>query len=295
MSKHTSAVLSLIFVMLVWGSSFSVTKIAVAELPPVYFAFLRFSVAAVILLLTLALRKKKNSVKIPLGSITMMGLFGITLYYIFFNFSMLYTSASTGALLQGFIPVIIAVLAAGLLKEKIARLQLAGILVSVAGVILVGFVNVPKENAVDPFVGNLLMIICIFAWSFYTIISKKLASADPLSVITYTTAIGAAFLLPAVFIELRHQSWPSPSFSAWTAIIYLGAVASALCYYLYNKSLEQLSATQVGNFLNLDPVAGAAMAVIFLHEKILLLQVIGCVLILGGVWLSARFGKTIVS
>ncbi|MEO6290133.1 MAG: DMT family transporter [Ginsengibacter sp.] len=288
MSKRTSAILSLIFVMLIWGSSFSVTKMAVTSLPPVYFAFLRFGVASVILILVLAFRRKKTKSKIPLGSIILMGLTGITLYYIFFNCSLLYTSAATGALLQGFIPVLVAFLAAMMLHEKIQRSQLTGILMCLAGVALVGFLDIPIENAANPVLGNLLMIVCIFSWAFYTVLSKKVAMHDSLKVITYTTVIGTAFLFPAVLIELRGQPWPNPSVTGWAAIIYLGAFASALCYFLYNKAFEQLSAAQVGNFLNLDPIIGAAFAVIFLHEKILIWQIVGGILVLIGVWLSAR-------
>ncbi len=114
------------------------------------------------------------------------------------------------------------------------------------------------------------------------------SSFDPLSVITYTTVTGTLFLFPAVLVELHHKSWPMPSLSGWLAIIYLGAIGSALCYYLYSKALEELSASQVGNFLNLDPVTGAGLAVMFLHEKILLWQIAGCILILTGVWLSIK-------
>ncbi len=294
MSKRTRAVISLIFVMFVWGSSFSVTKMAVAALPPVYFAFLRFSVASIVLIPFLLSKSKKAVEKVPPLIIILMALTGITCYYIFFNFSLRYTSASMGALLEGFIPINIALLAAIFLKEKLRSIQLAGIFISVAGVILVGFIKISVQNAPDPFTGNLLMIVCIFLWAVYTILSKKLALSDPLTVITYTTITGTLFLLPAVLVELNNKPWPMPSLSGWMAIIYLGAIGSALCYFLYSKALEHLSAAQVGNFLNLDPVTGAGLAIIFLHEKILLWQIAGCVLILTGVWLSTKnAGKVI--
>jgi drug/metabolite transporter (DMT)-like permease len=293
MTKHNRAVISLIFVMLVWGSSFSVTKVAVSEMPAVYFAFLRFSLASLILILASIARRKKTTAKIPMGIVTLMGLTGVSFFYIFFNWSLKYTSASMGALLEGFIPIVIAITAAIFLKERLRTQQVLGILISVSGVILVGFVNVPSKYAPHPFLGNMLMIVCVFLWATYTILSKKVATYDPLLVITYTTVTGTLFLIPVLLVELHNRSWPIPTFSGWVSIIYLGAIGSALCYYLYNKALEQLSAAEVGNFLNLDPVTGAALAIIFLHEKIMLWQIVGCLLILTGVWLSTKFTTTL--
>jgi drug/metabolite transporter (DMT)-like permease len=293
MSSKKRAVLGLLFVMLAWGSSFTVTKMAVEELPPVYFAFIRFGIASVIMLLACFFNRKSivPPSPVPHFHLVIMGLSGISIFYIFFNYSLKYTSASTGALLEGFIPVNIAILAAIFLKEKLLPGQFAGILLSVAGVILVGFVRVPPVNAPRPLLGNILMIICVFAWSVYTIVSKKVAHLNPVYVITYITVVGTIFLVPSMLFEMGGHNWPMPSAKAWIAALYLGAIASALCYFLYNKALESLTASQVGNFLNLDPVTGALIAIVFLGEKIVLLQVTGCLMVFTGVWLSARTKK----
>lgn len=287
MSAYKKAVITIVLVMLIWGSSFTVTKIVVNQLPPAWFAFLRFVVASLILLVIYFSKKKPPGQKPPISMLVWMGLSGVTFYYLFFNLSMRYTSAATGALLQGFIPVIIAVMAAIFLKEKISPRQRAGILISVLGVAIVGFVAAPAEAAAArPLLGNALMMVCILSWCVYTILSKKTAGADPMLVTTWVTVTGTLFLIPAVLVEAAGHPLPLPSFQGWTGIFYLGAFASALCYFWYNNALQHLSAAQVGNFLNLDPVAGAGIAVIALHEKISPLQTGGCLLVVAGVWLS---------
>lgn len=292
MSSYNKAILYTILVMFIWGSSFTVTKVVVADLPPFYFAFLRHATASVVLLLMLWLRRKKPAPagKLPVGTLLWMGLTGVTLYYLFLNLSMRYTSAATGALLQGFIPVVIVVMAAVFLKEAMTRKKIAGAIISVLGVFIVGFLQTSSPGEKDPLFGNLLVIGCIMAWSVYTILSKKVARFDATLVTAWITVSGTVFLIPAVVAEAVYHPLVMPSLQNWLAILYLGVFASALCYVLYNQSLQYLSAAQVGTFLNLDPVIGAIIAILFLHEKVGWLQVVGCGLVLTGIWLSSSRG-----
>jgi drug/metabolite transporter (DMT)-like permease len=289
MKGYYRGIFSLVFVMIVWGSSFTVTKVAVGNLPPIYFAFLRFAVASMIMLVVYLVKRPVVSWKsLPHATLIAMSLTGVTLFYIFFNYSLQYTSASTGALLEGFIPAIIALLAAIFLKEKLTRRQVIGIAISFLGIVLLGSGKNESASAPDPVFGNLLMLGAVICWAVYTILSKKVAEIDPVAVTFYITLAGTLGLLPALFVEMYGQPIPIPNAVSWLSIVYLGAIASALCYLLYNSALEKLSASQVGSFLNLDPVTGALIAIIFLHEKIALFQLLGCALVFTGVAISTR-------
>jgi drug/metabolite transporter (DMT)-like permease len=285
-------------VILAWGSTFTVTKAIIGTIPPFYFAFLRFVVASVLLLIIYFIRRKKlkpSQVPVPYGAITMMGVVGVTLYYIFFNLSMVYTSASSGALIQGCMPVFIAIMAVIFLKERLTIKETGGIILSVIGVILVGFITSVHQDAPNSFLGNLLMIGAILAWSVYTILSKKIAQVNSLVVTCFSTVIGTVLLFPAVVFELWHKPLPVITFNGWLAIIYLGAIASALSFFLYNQALETLTASEIGVLINLDPIVGAAIAIIFLNESINAWQIGGTVLVLGGAWLSTHKSKSEVA
>ncbi len=85
--------------------------------------------------------RRKSRLPLPWGKLTLMGLSGTTLYYLCFNTGMHYVTASTGALIEGLVPVAIAVPAALILKEHLNGRLVAGIVLSVTGVILVGFIG----------------------------------------------------------------------------------------------------------------------------------------------------------
>lgn len=285
MNQSTKGLLSILFVMIVWGSASSVTKIAVTEVPPYTLAFLRFFTALITLLLMRPFSRSVNNAPIPWVPVAFMGLSGVTAFYIFFNLSLLYTSASIGSLIQGFIPVSIAILAVIFLKERLSWLQITGILLSVTGIILIG-VLANGRGAPSSIKGNLFMILASLAWAIYTILSKKVMSADPLKVTIGVAITGVLFLIPFAVAENWRTGIPHISSKGWIAIFYLGSIGSALCYFLYNKAMEIMSAAQVGNFLNLDPLIGLLVALIFLGEHINMLQAIGGLLVIVGVFLS---------
>ncbi|MGN8071135.1 DMT family transporter [Mucilaginibacter sp. SG564] len=293
LNKKFIGLSSILFVMIVWGSSYPVTKIIINDVAPLTLAFCRCSVGAVTLLLTFFITKDKPIraylIGVPWPYIIFMGLSGVTCFYTLFNLSAQMTSASVGSLIQGFIPVCIALFAAVFLKEKLSAVQVIGIIASLIGVMLIGFLssdnNTDTRNSIT---GNLLMIVAVVSWAAYTIMSKKAAHFNPLLITSLSTLVGSACLLPAAIFENRYTGWPVIHLNSWLVILYLGAVSSGICYFLYSKSLRLLTASQVGNFANLDPVVGLLISLIFLNEHINILQIAGAVLVLGGIVLSTR-------
>lgn len=288
--RKTGALFSIILIVTIWGSASAVTKLAVESIPPYVFALLRNIIAAACLLPYYFIRKKNipSSQALPWKKVTWMGLTGITFFYLFFNLALYYTTAAAGALIQGFIPVAIILLSILILKEKLKQLQIAGILLSVTGVVLIGFVGT-FSGARNAILGNTLMILAVLCWGFYTIISKSLQQYDAVQLTTFSTTIGTIGLLPAAAFQLwQQQQWPTISMNGWLSILYLGVFSSAICYILYNKVLKVLSGVQVGNFMNFDPIVGALIAIIFLGERVTVWQVTGGVLVLIGVVLTSR-------
>lgn len=269
------------------------TKSVVDVLPPGCFAFVRFMIALVCLLPVYLSDRKAAAVqqfkKADYWWLFLMGITGISGYYVFFNYSLMYTSASSGALIQGFIPICIALSGVIFLKEHLSRLQLTGICLSFIGVILVGLIAAEDKGEKNSLTGNLFMIVAVLCWATYTLISRKLNHLKPIIITFWSGCMGTALLLPLSIYEFSQLTQPVHiSLKGWLSLIYLGAVSSAFCYLMYNKALEQLPAAMVGNFLNLDILIGVLIAVLFLHEQISLIQLTGGVFILSGLVLSSR-------
>ncbi|MBC7790762.1 MAG: DMT family transporter [Anaerolineae bacterium] len=288
MSPRHTAILSLILVMTIWGSAFAVTKATLSTVPPILFALLRFAVASVVLLPIAQLRGGAAKLKTPraLPIIVLMALSGVTLYYVGYNISLRYISASQAVLIQSAIPAVTAFFAFLFINERLNPKRVAGIAISLMGVALVMVAAAPPAGVSNALLGNGLMAFTTILWAAYTIFAKRLAEHDQIIVTAYSTAAGTVLLMPIALWEFLTRPVPDISAQDWLSVVYLGAISSAGGYWLYNRSLQQLQASQTSAFINLMPVVGVATAVIFLGESLVLWQLLGGALVLLGTWLS---------
>lgn len=289
-SPKAFAVVSLVLVMLIWGNAMVVIKVAQDEVPPLLLVLLRFALASAILLPLAQARGGLDTLPrpLPIGTLALMGLTGVTLFFTGVGLALLYTTVSASALIQGAIPAVTASLAVLLLGERFSRGRALGIGLSVLGVLVLMIGEDGGRDAPNPLLGNLLVVGAVVAWSIYTILGKRLQHAPQLAVTTYSTLVGTLLVLPLAAWDLAHFSWGTMSAGVWVAVVYLGAGASALSFLLWNRALQVLDASQVGNFVNLLPLVGIVSAALFLGELPAVGQLTGGALVLAGVWLVVR-------
>ncbi len=275
--------------MIVWGSTYVVTKSAVREIPPLTLAFLRYLIAALVLVPIVlgrggAMRLPRP---IPLAPLAWMGLTGIVILTVGFNYGLVYGSATQGALVYALSPAAVALAAVIGLQEALSRRRLAGIVLSVAGAAVVVVSGETDASAPRPVLGALCMAAGVLAWAHYTVIAKRFAAADQVVVIAWVSIIGTAMLLPLGAVELLRSPMAPPPAAAWLSTLFLGVFPSALAYIMYNRALRELDASLVGAWFTLDPLVGVATAVVLLGEVLRSGQVVGGVIALAGMWLAA--------
>jgi drug/metabolite transporter (DMT)-like permease len=292
-SRRAYALAGLILVMVMWGITYVVTKAAVREIPPLTLAALRYLIAASVLVPIAMAREGSMRLPraLPWAPLAGMGLTGIVILTVGFNYGLIYGSASQGALLYALSPAAVAIAAVLWLQEKLSRRRIGGIVLSVAGTALVVASGEIDRSAPRPLLGALCMLAGIVAWACYTVIAKRLAGADQIVVIAWVSMIGMAMLLPFAAVELLQSPMPRPSPDAWLATLFLGAVASATAYVVYNLALRELDASLVGAYFTLDPIVGVVTAIVFLGEVLRRGQVAGGAIAFAGMWLAASAAR----
>lgn len=135
--------------------------------------------------------------------------------------------------------------------------------------------------------GDLLIAASTLAWAGYTLVGKRLALTHSAGAITIAgIGWGVLLLLPLAVAEAIVVSPPELSLVRVGALVYLGVVASAVTFLLWNYALNSVGASVAGTSLNLVPVFGLAFALLA-GESISLVQLAGGVVVGCGVWLAS--------
>ena len=285
----TSTDLTMILVVLIWGANFSVVKIALAEIPPVGFAAVRFTLAGVLLWLFLCWREGPLKLsKSQLWKMTWVGIVGNTLYQVLFSYSLTITSAANGALLISTTPAMVALAGALLGIERMRRTTIAGIGLAFAGVGLVlaarglGFTNESVR-------GDLLMIGAAVCWTIYTLgVRTIVGDLSPLRITTMTMITGVPGLLLIGLPDILSTDWLALSGGAWFALCYATLLGLVVAYVLWNSSVRLVGSNRTAIYGCAIPLVAALVAWPALGEIPTWGQAAGAVLIIGGVLLTRK-------
>ncbi|HEX2954974.1 MAG TPA: DMT family transporter [Bacillota bacterium] len=275
--------LAIIFTILFWGFSYISTKTLLQTLSPFQVAAGRFLLAAgILLVISLATGKLQSIQKRDLPRMLFSAFSGIFVYFIFENSGLRLTTAGMGSLIIATIPVLNVIVSSVLLRKKAALQTWIGVLLSAGGVYLVirGGANFSGAS----FLGNLLVIGAAISWVVYTLLNQPLTQKyDTFSLNLYQTLFGAALLFILALCEGR----PIPVLKTgiFLNLGFLALCCSALGYLFYNYALRRLGSTVVTTFINFIPVCGVLGGIFILKEPFGFEQIIGGLVILGGVML----------
>ncbi len=199
------------------------------------------------------------------------------------------TTALSAALLQSFMPVMIAALALVIYRERLTFFQGAGIAVSLVGVLLILSRGEPSTLlALDFNRGDLWVIGAIFVYALYTTVLKSRPRIHPLSLLLVLVAIGQALLWPFTIAALAAGS-PFPlDLTTLATGLYVTLFASLLAYFCFNRGVQLLGPNRASPFFHLVPVFGSAFGILFLGERLGWFHAAGWLTVLAGVALAQR-------
>ncbi len=286
--KRRRALLALLGAVLIWGTTYVSTKQAISQVPPVTLAFIR-NVLACLVLLPFFLRDPGRRRRVPWGSLALLGFSGSFLYLSLQNWGLYYTSASAGSLIQGSIPIIIAVFSIIFFGERVNIYRTLGIILAIAGVAGLVFLGGEVQGGSRPVLGNLLMLVSSLAWGAYTVLNKRFnLNISPVMATLATFFFGLLFLLPFTIMEMRGFNY-ALSWLTVANVLYLGVAAMALPIFLWNYALLYYDASEAGLFINLVPVFSVICAVLFLGEQVNAGQLAAGAVVILGVLVSSGF------
>ncbi len=271
-----------------WGLMYVVSRYALASVPALPLVVMRIVISLAVLA-PFAIRARFWRVtRGQLGRLALIGLVGYTASLSLQFIGTALTSASLGSLITSASPALVALFAA-VGGERPQRQALVALGLALAGVALIVGVDVPA--GLSP-LGALALLGAAATWALYTTLGRTLARGIPL-----VTALFWGLLFGGLAaVPLAAPQWPGLavmrhySLTLWLEILYLGAIAMALAFWLWNYGFSHLPADVGAVFGLAQPLVGVALGVALLHERLTPLAALGGVAIVAGAALAGLSG-----
>ena len=276
--------------MIFWGGTFISGRMLAGQVTPFIAAFLRFAMAAAILLIVLY-RRNGRLPAIPghlLLPIICLGLTGVFSYNVFFFWGLQSVAASRASVIIANNPVFIAMFAALIFRERLGWIKSLGVLISMSGAVIAisrgdmaGLVNGGLGW------GDLMIFGCVLSWAAFSLIGKVVvAYIPPLTAIAYAALVGALLLFFPAVMDGMFGALGEYALLDWGNIAYLGVFGTVLGFVWYYEGIERIGATRAALFINFVPINAIIMAFFLLDESLTGSLLIGTALVLSGVYLT---------
>jgi drug/metabolite transporter (DMT)-like permease len=273
----------LIVACALWGVTTILTKLLLASVLPIAMLVLQLAPSAAALWIAVAVSGTRLSRALPIAPLIALGLLNPGLAYTLNMMGLARASASVAVLLWASEPIMILALAALILREQVGLRLLFVVLIGAIGVASVSGVGGASDpNAASG--GVLLLLLSVFCCSLYSVYTRKLSeSGDPLLIIAIQQTAGLCWALILLAVHTPYGSF-TEILGAPTEVLAKAAVSGilyyAVAYWLYINALRSAPVSVVSGYFNLVPVFGVALAFLFLHETLTLIQWIGAVAII---------------
>lgn len=274
--------------VLLWGTSFVATKLALTGLPPLAVVWLRMTLASAIMALFWGRVPKAGRQKGDLRWLILVCLLQPCLYFVLESYAVSLTTSSQAGMVSALVPLLVAAGAWAFLREKLTLRTMLGIAVSMGGVGWLSLSGNAEETAPNPALGNFLELLAMFCAAGYMLVVKHLSSRyDSWHLTGLQAFAGALFFLPGALLSGSGVSgWAAAPLEAWLAVGYLGCVVTLGAFGLYNMAVVRLPAAQAAASINLVPLVAVLSGWALLGETLAPAQMAACALILAGVLLG---------
>jgi drug/metabolite transporter (DMT)-like permease len=273
----------LLLVQLLFGGFHVVAKAVLHEVRPLALAGLRVAFAAPLLVLVAWRRDRLWPAWRDLPALALLGALGIFANQVLFILGLERTTATNAAILMPSLPVFAVAAAAVLGIEPIGLRRLVGVLLSVAGaLVLVNPARLTLGSGVA--LGNGLIIANCLCYAFYLVLQRPILRRLPWrTVIAWSFVLGGAAVLPVAAPALAALRPAAISRGAWLGVAYV-VVATVLAYALSTWAVRRSSPALVAAYSTLQPLVTAALAAAFLGERLGWEEGVGFALIAAGLW-----------
>ncbi|MCD4833548.1 MAG: DMT family transporter [Bacteroidales bacterium] len=285
--NNFTAYIAVILAMVFWSYTFIWYKVVYEFYNPITVVFFRLIISSIFLfVLMYPLKKLQKIRKGDFKYFLLVAIFNPLLYFLGESYGIKHVSTTIAAVMISTIPLFTSFTSAYFLNEKITKMNILGVIVSIFGV---GIVIFNKGNNIDASVFGIGMLsFAVAATIGYSLVIKKLSvKYNPTSIVTYHNFIGI-FLFAPLFFIIDFPEFKAAGFSseAWIPLLELAIFGSSFAFIFFTFSIQRIGIGKANAFTNLIPVITAIIAYFVLDEILNVNKITGISLVIGGLFLS---------
>ena len=290
MSTYKKAIIAIIIASVLWATAGIIAKTLLRSFDPFIITFIRAVIGSACML-PFFLRQKRYPLKNTMTEVVPVALFS-SLNFAFFYLGIQYTTVNASSVMYASTPLLVMVIAAFTIHERITPRKFAGIIIGFIGV--VSILLLPSIGKGDigfgTLRGNLLLLVAVSGWSSYIVGSRYLVNVKryPPMYITAISLFVSMIVLGAVNLFVPHHSDIRALLEPGNILnfIYLGLFVTVVTYVLFQWAIQHLSSTTASLTNYLQPIFAFYFAWIFLGERITVTFLLGSLLVLLGVFIA---------
>jgi drug/metabolite transporter (DMT)-like permease len=274
-----------------WAGNSVAGRLAVGHISPMLLVFLRWALVLAVMwpLYGRQVREHWPEIKPQLFRIVLMAMLGLTGFNALYYVAAHTTTAVNIGILQGSVPVIVLVAAFLTHGTRATVVQIAGVLVTALGVIVVATQGMPLAILhIDLNRGDLIILVACVLYALYTVALRDRPRMSGAAFFTLLALISAVTSVPLVVAEAYVSGFSIPTWQGWLVTLYVAIFPSCLAQLLFLRGVDLIGPGRAGVFVNLVPVFSAILAVALIAEPFALFHAVALALVIGGIWLAER-------
>lgn len=283
--------LSLLAVQICFGGLPVAAKIALRRLSPYALSGLRVGFATPLLLIQALTMDRRLPTVSELPHLALLGILGVMLNQLLFLVGVSLTSATNAAILVPSIPAFTVLVALVLRVERVSAGRIVGVLVSIAGAVLL---LRPHRFSLHDGVaaGNLLILINCLSYAGFLVLQRRLRDRIPWrTIIAWSFVFGGAGIWAVTLRELVALDARAFTPTVIVALVYIVLFATVFTYAVNTWAVTRSSAVLTAAYATLQPLITSVLAILFLDEQFGRVEVVSLVLILSGLWQVSRSSR----
>lgn len=275
----------------IWGGLYVVSKYLLEFIPSITLIWIKYFIGSIALfpILMISNYRKPNKVTINKKCWFLILKIGFIGYFLSVSLQFIGTDLSdahTGSLITASSPIFVTLFARFILKETITKKKLVSLIISTIGVIIIVGLDSPGGNY---FLGSILLVGAAITWSLLSVYVKIASKyTDSISITSYATLIALIFITPIMLFQNNNFNLILTNRYLLWGSIYIGVMATAVAYFLWNKGIELVDASTGSLFLFFQPITGSILGWLCLNEQLAINFFVGGILIILGLVIASR-------